>query len=740
MELNNELNILLEIEGYVFNIIYCDKYIILTDTEQSISSKLQDKINLKLSSIKINTYDNISNDNTIIINHIKNTIINIIKNEPKELINTNIVNTNILHDSISNDSMGIFNEKIITKYKLNKNTIYQNYLKSIAIKNAHIPNNIPKQLLLNDKQFYQMIINEIEKVNSNMNHNHIIVCNNDNIFDLRLHIKYETNNYFELSFILDRLYPFLPPIVEYIKPKIDIILLYNIMTMDIWNLKYWNYTISLDIIITELAKGLEKPLIKYIDKLDQSPHNKMDINICHLIKNTDLNLYDKIPIDINILSLTKLQNNITKNTHNGIGYGSHNSSKWDISNYININNINKNNIINILTNIVNELDAPYNKIESILYKYIIIQFTGITLLDFNKNIELYYIIIKLIRQCIKIEKNNDFLSSLSKCTSELYNDINTILQVSPDNSTVQDNVDNNIDNIIKIYKFFIEMQVSLQSNIIKNVKVNNIINIIDSTVIDKYKILVASEAYNTFKLTKDYLFNKFNNVTLSKKSTMRILTETASLRKSLPNNWDSSILLRVSNTNINMISFVIIGPKDTPYHNGIFEFHAYFPDNYPTVVPVVLIKTTNGGIVRFNPNLYACGKVCLSLLGTWSGTGGESWIPDVSSFLQILISIQSLILVDNPYFNEPGYEINSNKPSGINASNKYNDNIRLRTIQVAMIMPLKNPIPAYENFIINHFKLKKEEILTTVNTWLNESIEHKVLMKQYIDELKELLL
>ena len=734
--MNNELNILLEIEGHVFNIIYCDKYIILTDTEQSISPKLQDKINLKLSSIKINSNDNISNDNisndnTIIINHIKNTIINIIKNEPTELITNNISN-----DSISNDYMGIFNEKIITKYKLNKNTIYQNYLKNIAIKNAHIPINIPKELLLNDKQFYQMIINEIEKVNSNMNHNHIIVCNNDNIFDLRLRIKYETSNYFELSFILDRLYPFLPPIVEYIKPKIDIILLYNIMTMDIWNLKYWNYTISLDIIITELAKGLEKPLIKYVDKLDQSPHNKMDINICHLIKNTDLNIYDKIPIDINILSITKLQNNIiTKNTNNGTGYGSEKSSKWDISNYINIININKNNIINILTNIVNELDAPYNKIESILYKYIIIQFTGITLLDFNKNIELYHIIIKLINQCIKIEKNNDFLEKLLNCTSELYNDINTILQVSPNNSTVQDNV----DNIIKIYTFFIEMQVSLQSNIIKNVKVNNIINIIDSTVVDKYKILVASEAYNIFKLTKDYLFNKFNNVTLSKKSKLRILTETASLRKSLPNNWDSSILLRVSNTNINMISFVIIGPKDTPYHNGIFEFHAYFPDNYPTVVPIVLIKTTNGGIVRFNPNLYACGKVCLSLLGTWSGTGGESWIPDVSSFLQILISIQSLILVDNPYFNEPGYENTNNTPAGINASNKYNDNIRLHTIQVAMIMPLKNPLPTYENFIINHFKLKKEEILATVNTWLNESIEHKVLMKQYIDELKELL-
>ena len=84
--------------------------------------------------------------------------------------------------------------------------------------------------------------------------------------------------------------------------------------------------------------------------------------------------------------------------------------------------------------------------------------------------------------------------------------------------------------------------------------------------------------------------------------------------------------------------------------------------------------------MRFNPNLYKCGKVCLSLLGTWSGARGESWDPAASSMLQVgtlatrvlphggsdgrlpallpevqvLISISSLILVEHPYYNEPG--------------------------------------------------------------------------------------
>ena len=46
------------------------------------------------------------------------------------------------------------------------------------------------------------------------------------------------------------------------------------------------------------------------------------------------------------------------------------------------------------------------------------------------------------------------------------------------------------------------------------------------------------------------------------------------------------------------------------------------------------------------------GKVCLSLLGTWAGSASENWNPVTSTFLQVIISIQSLIFVAEPYFNE----------------------------------------------------------------------------------------
>ena len=64
---------------------------------------------------------------------------------------------------------------------------------------------------------------------------------------------------------------------------------------------------------------------------------------------------------------------------------------------------------------------------------------------------------------------------------------------------------------------------------------------------------------------------------------------------------------------------MIAGPDGTPYAGGLFEFDCFMPIVYPNSPPLMYLKTTGGGTVRFNPNLYADGKVCLSLLGTWEG-------------------------------------------------------------------------------------------------------------------------
>ena len=70
---------------------------------------------------------------------------------------------------------------------------------------------------------------------------------------------------------------------------------------------------------------------------------------------------------------------------------------------------------------------------------------------------------------------------------------------------------------------------------------------------------------------------------------------------------------------------LIIGSKGTPYSNGCFVFDLIFNSDYPLTPPNVYLATTGNGDIRFNPNLYDSGYVCLSLIGTWSGDKTERW-------------------------------------------------------------------------------------------------------------------
>ncbi|KAF8558777.1 hypothetical protein OG21DRAFT_1503732 [Imleria badia] len=116
------------------------------------------------------------------------------------------------------------------------------------------------------------------------------------------------------------------------------------------------------------------------------------------------------------------------------------------------------------------------------------------------------------------------------------------------------------------------------------------------------------------------------------KRSLAIAKELAVLTTNLPVAWDSSIFLRVDENRVDIIKALIIGPEGTPYQDGCFLFDIFLGPSYNQSPPSVKYMTTNGGKYRFNPNLYADGKVCLSLLGTWSGPG---WISGRSTLLQV---------------------------------------------------------------------------------------------------------
>lgn len=97
---------------------------------------------------------------------------------------------------------------------------------------------------------------------------------------------------------------------------------------------------------------------------------------------------------------------------------------------------------------------------------------------------------------------------------------------------------------------------------------------------------------------------------------------------------------------------LVLGSSDTPYENFPCYLEIQLPADYPHSPPKVKFLTYFQR-VRFHPNLYVEGKVCLSILGTWQG---PAWSP-IMKISTVLLSIQS-IMDKKPYCNEPGMKDN----------------------------------------------------------------------------------
>jgi ubiquitin-conjugating enzyme E2 Z len=169
---------------------------------------------------------------------------------------------------------------------------------------------------------------------------------------------------------------------------------------------------------------------------------------------------------------------------------------------------------------------------------------------------------------------------------------------------------------------------------------------------------------------------------MADQSIFRITKELSELQK----NSDLSLAVACRDIDVRNVKALIIGPHDTPYEFGFFEFAFKFNKEYPRKSPAVTAVTTNGGRTRFNPNIYANGKVCLSILGTWRGERGEEWSA-AQGLESILLSIQSLMST-NPYENEPGFE-DANEPSDKKNQAEYVQKIRHETLRISVIQRLE---------------------------------------------------
>lgn len=89
------------------------------------------------------------------------------------------------------------------------------------------------------------------------------------------------------------------------------------------------------------------------------------------------------------------------------------------------------------------------------------------------------------------------------------------------------------------------------------------------------------------------------------------------------------------------------------------------------------------------------------------------------------MSIQAIIMSEEVYFNEPGYEHEAGTPEGEGKNYAYQNIVKYANIKYAMIEQMKTPTKGFEEIIRKHFWIKKEEIMTEVTQWLDFEPEHK---------------
>ena len=202
----------------------------------------------------------------------------------------------------------------------------------------------------------------------------------------------------------------------------------------------------------------------------------------------------------------------------------------------------------------------------------------------------------------------------------------------------------------------------------------------------------------------------------------RLHKELKALRRGLPADIQSSIFIATDSVENMFMKALLSGSAETPYAHGIFEFDIRLPQSYPNSPPEMRHITSIQSGVGFGPNLYNNGYVCLSLIDTWPGDSVESWSPD-KNLLQILISIQSLVMEDNIINKEPGCE---DFYEDTHDNIIFQNIVKVATIRYAMISPLQNPPFGYQEVIKNYFRLKRGVIIESVNKWLEDAANQKV--------------
>lgn len=634
--------------------------------------------------------------------------------------------------------------------------------------------NIPGLLLMKEffelrKQFATNSRIELNLVDDNIYHWDLKLRNFNNskvkeeLKELNAKFGYD---YIQLQFHFhDKLYPNYPPFIKSVRPRLNNHLMNRITNMKMVQLNYWSPSRNVNFIINKLQTSLEMSCsidvssdMNNLSTYPEGAYHDLESILVKLASFLDIkDEYEQLDTEQYKETFKKEQpkpkqestsnKNVVWEKGTGYGYGSKNG--WDINEYIQIQNEKDNQIKNIMGTLMDNLITYEEKDMPLIYSIInssyLIPFikgylNGTNILDMSKHLEIYKLIFTFLQLLISessmiLFANKSCNTTLYDLLNDLYTEAKNVISLTKTNDVDDYDIANMICVVFEmlepLYKTYLENEQKKEEEkqeIIKQEQEN--VNKIHKEYVSTLKPFI----FDTCSSINSHTYQSTGQIT--KNAQKRLAREYSSLIKSLPLTFESSIFISINEKDNRQARVLITGPDGTPYDSGclIFDFHS--GNDYPNEIPKIIFL--NHGKKRFNPNLYDCGKVCLSLLGTWQGTKAEMWNPETSTMQQLFVSIQSQILVPQPYFNEPSYESQHNNPKVQEESKQYTFLRRFYTLQHTIYDLLVKPdaYPEFKNVIVNHFKIKKDYIKELMEKWCEEP--NNKYQKETIDICKKI--
>jgi ubiquitin-protein ligase len=538
-----------------------------------------------------------------------------------------------------------------------------------------IESNKKADSLFTPEEVGSAIIKELQNIDEKNNiffEKNIIV---EDVYNIKISNFSEKHPEFSLKIILDKnYYPLVPPDIM-ILPSIDPIFMYELINSPELNIRTTNKIRNIEFVIEYLKNKINDYNIDY--KLNSDITNLM----IQLLKNNNFKmkgiLYDE----------NSNKENKTKKL-SGIGYGG-SVGTWDVNAYL-----------NNLTRIKHMNDHLLNDI----CVFIEINKENKDLCEIHTRFNLYQFWIDLLE---KYEITEEKYYSSIKNTLVIINYLNLKIKI-PFLEMLMDLPDTKettkIKELVKLIK--------KEDEVITDSKLLNYVSVMKEYQFDSFPYYEKNRHAFINEMKNLSSFNKPNIINYIAKQYKQLSGSSA-----LPLTDGSGIFFRQDCDTLSIFKFLIIPNEDTPYKYGCFVFDVYLPPEFPNIPPKVLHVTSKKNDFRFNPNLYSDGKVCLSLLGTWSGQSAtERWIAPSgsnpgSTFSQLMLSIYSMIFTEFPWYNEPGRERGISDADKCPRSIEYNKELQIGTIKYAIINQLRYPEEGFENVIKTHFKLKQNEVI-----------------------------